>query len=171
MSECFLNVLGPFAVILSVRCSGMQFPFFFIPWRRSGSFDTRVASVAFVTDGSPLVVSDPSVCKHRTTLGVVLDIPCEVADIARRDKLAAFSGKFLRAGSLSPTDAGSLAGRATFFDSSCMGRVGRAATKLLYARQHMDSKWSTSIAPTIRASLSTFNHIVLVAAPQSLPVT
>ena len=57
---------------------------------------------------------------------------------ARHDKLAALAEKLFRAFLLSPTDAGLLAGKATVFDSSCLGMVGRAAAKQLRARQHSE---------------------------------
>ena len=47
----------------------------------------------------------------------------------RRRKLATITKSFLEATTLSPTDEWSLAAKAMFFMSSCIGRLGQAAVK------------------------------------------
>ena len=77
---------------------------------------------------------------------------------------------FWEAATLSPTDAGSLSGKAMFFVSSCVGRLGQAAVKPLYARQHARSR-NTQLTPALTASLWTFHHLAHVALPRSIPLT
>ena len=50
----------------------------------------------------------------------------------RRAKLEALAQRHLDAGKFSPTEAGSFAGKAGFFDSITLGRVGRAALKPVF---------------------------------------
>ena len=88
----------------------------------------------------------------------------------RRDKLRARALSQLAAGSLTPTDARCLAGKATFFDTSCMGRVGRAATKALYARQH-DHHANASLTTALRASLETIVRLSETARPRTVPLS
>ena len=107
-----------------------------------------------------------------STLGVMLDVSGDVANIAPtphwRKKLEALVRRFFSAGTCRPTEAGSLAGKAAFLDLTCFGRDGRAATKPLYARQHMNAKVSAALTHTLRAILSTFGHLARVAPPRSL---
>ena len=70
----------------------------------------------------------------------------------RRRKLNALCQRQLDANALSPTDAGGLAGKAIFFKTSCMGRVGRAAITLLYARhdaRHFDTTETDSLGAAL----------------------
>ena len=95
----------------------------------------------------------------RTFLGVQLDVSTTVAIVQptpkRRAKLEALAQRHLDAGKFSPTEAGSFAGKAGFFDSITLGRVGRAALKPVFARQH--AKFHTSrLSPALTASRSTF---------------
>ena len=66
-------------------------------------------------------------------LGVQLDASTDVAVIAptskRKTKLANFFSKHIDAGKLSPSDAGSFAGKAGFFNTTGLGYAGRAAMK------------------------------------------
>ena len=86
-------------------------------------------------------------------LVVHLDVSTDEARVrptdSRRSKLRNLSDKNINGGAISNTEAGSLAGEGSFFDSSCMGRVGRAAIKPLLARQHA----------THTAALSTFRQL------------
>ena len=92
----------------------------------------------------------PPAPEHKL-LGITIDVSTNSAAVSptpgRRDKLRARALTHLAAGSLAPTDAGCLAGKATFFGAYCMGSVGRAATKALHARQHdYHAKSSLSMA-------------------------
>ena len=64
-------------------------------------------------------------------LGVQLDASTDVAVIAptskRKTKLANFFSKHIDAGKLSPSNAGSFAGKAGFFNTTGLGHAGRAA--------------------------------------------
>ena len=54
----------------------------------------------------------------------------------RRKKLAGEIVNVLKEKTLLPQKAGKLAGKATFLNRTLLGRVGRAAVKALYQRQH-----------------------------------
>ena len=108
-------------------------------------------------------------------LGVNFDVSTNKAIVAptdkRREKLFRLTQLHLDAEKISPTEAGSLAGKASFFDSSCAGRVGRAATKPLFARQHAPCGTSSRLTPALRASLLTFQRLARTAAPRVLPLS
>ena len=70
----------------------------------------------------------------------------------RRRKLAAEILRVLEEKALLPQQAGKLAGKVTFLNLTLMGRVGRAATKALYARQHAPSK-IRGLSPEVEAAL------------------
>ena len=110
-------------------------------------------------------------CQH--LLGVQLDVSRTVAIIQpkpkRRAKLEALAQRHLDAGKFSPTEAGSFAGKAGFFDSITLGRVGRAALKPVFARQHAKSHTSL-LSPALAASLSTFRRLARIARPRALPL-
>ena len=57
-----------------------------------------------------------------------------------------------------------------FFISSGGGRLGQAAVKPLYARQHARSR-NTQLTPALTASLLTLHHLAHVALPRSIPLT
>ena len=77
---------------------------------------------------------------NQSLLGVQLDVSSSYATVApterRRANLAQLAQKHLDSSKVSPTDAGSFAGKAGFFATTCVWSCGRAATKPLFARQH-----------------------------------
>ena len=77
--------------------------------------------------------SPPAAERH--LLEVHVDVSTNEARVRPTSKLRNLSDKYINAGAISNAEAGSLAGEASFFDSSCMGHVGRAAMLLLFARQ------------------------------------
>ena len=107
-------------------------------------------------------------------LGVILELGPDMVSVSptpnRRHKLRSLCQKYLVANTLSPTDAGSLAGKATFFNTSCMGRVGRAAVSPVYARHHA-SHHVTTVTDSLRAALVTIARIATNALPRTLPLS
>ena len=74
----------------------------------------------------------------------------------------------LAAGSLSPALAGSLAGKATFTCAAVFGKVGRAATKALYARQYGPTT-GTELPESLRSSILSLIEIINVCPPRFVP--
>ena len=111
---------------------------------------------------------------NQSLLGVQLDVSSSYAIVApterRRAKLAQLAQKHLDSSKLSPTDAGSFAGKAGFFATTCVGRVGRAATKPLFARQHATLHHAARLSPALRAPLRTFLRLAKDAIPRSVPL-
>ena len=92
----------------------------------------------------------------------------EVAPLdERRKKLAVEIFRVLEEKLLLPQQAGKLAGKATFLNRTLMGRVGRAAVKALYARQHAPCriKW---LSPELEAALWALLDIVVKAKPRTI---
>ena len=97
------------------------------------------------------------------------DSAIEVAPTARRRaKLAALAESALRANLLSHSAAGTLAGKAQFFDTTTQGRVGRAATKPLHGRQHAPSN-NTKMTSVLQASCRSIAFLAIWAPPRSMP--
>ena len=111
---------------------------------------------------------------NQSLLGVHLDVSSSCATVApterRGAKLAQLAEKHLDTSKLSPTNARSFAGKAGFFATSCVGRVGRAATKPLFARQKATHHHFARLSPALRASLCIFLRLTEHAVPRSVPL-
>ena len=107
-------------------------------------------------------------------LGVILELGPDMVSVSptpnRRHKLRSLCQKYLVPNTLSPTDAGSLAGKATFFNTSCTGRVGSAAVSPVYARHHAGHH-VTTLTDSLRAALVTIARIATNALPRTLPLS
>jgi len=72
---------------------------------------------------------------------------------------------------LSPDTAAILAGKANFLASSMYGKVGRAALKAVYARQHQTevaARAGNKITTQLRRALAALRHFILAAPPRTL---
>ena len=91
-------------------------------------------------------------------LGVILEMGPDIVSVSptpnRRHKLRSVCQKHLVASTLSPTDAGSLAGKATFFNTSCN------------ASHHV-----TTVTGSLRAALVTIAGIATNALLRTLPLS
>jgi len=69
---------------------------------------------------------------------------------------------------LTPTVAGSLAGKTGFLATSCFGKVGRAAVRPLFARQHV-SHFTAKLTIPISSALHAIMEIFATAPPRDIP--
>ena len=74
----------------------------------------------------------------------------------------------LASGRMSPTLAGRLAGKSGFLCTTCFGRVGRAAVKPLFARQHAVAYLAVLTAP-LRSGLQALMSIFACSPPRFIP--
>lgn len=83
----------------------------------------------------------------------------------RKSSLITLFDSILEVSRLSPTLAGTLAGKVGFAALGLFGRVGRAALRPLYARQHSSNK-VISLDPVLRAALLWLRELVCNATPR-----
>ena len=106
-------------------------------------------------------------------LGTQLRLSAEAAVCApKSSRLRKVSGLIARAidsDTLTPEQAGSLAGKVSFLTGTCHGRVGRAACRPLFARQHQQGGLS-ALSPALRASLPALADILATAPPRWIPL-
>ena len=96
-------------------------------------------------------------------LGHVVDLsalPYKISNSERRKAgILALVEEALRSGRLRPRVAGELAGKFAFACTALYGRVGRAALKPVYERQHA-AAYAMRLSPQLRAALACIHDIV-----------
>eukprot|EP00972_Heterocapsa_arctica_P073139 10802168-Heterocapsa_arctica.AAC.1 len=70
---------------------------------------------------------------------------------------------------LKPSEAGRLAGKAGFLSTTTHGRVGPAATRPLYVRQHSVLP-SHGLTVALRSSLSALSALLTCCPPRRIPL-
>ena len=92
---------------------------------------------------------------------------CFAISDRRRAKIVSAIDVALAKNALSPTLAGSLAGQATFACTAVFGKVGRAAIKPLYQRQH-NLEGSDALSSRLRCALESSSVTVVSAKPKRI---
>ena len=93
---------------------------------------------------------------------------CFAPSAKRVTKLRKWVRKIFADKKISPTVAGELAGKCGFLATTVCGRLGRAALKPLFARQHASGATSV-LTPTLRAALTMLVELFAAAPPRTVP--
>ena len=88
----------------------------------------------------------------------------------RQDRVRNMIQKSLQSNHLKPVEAATLAGKLNFLATTIAGRVGRAATKLIYQRQHQ-THGSHTITPQLRMALEAILWLTFNAPPRRIPLS
>ena len=115
----------------------------------------------------------PPACSHKVQ-GTIISFHDNHATVApttdRIHKINNMIQLSLTSNTLTPDKAGELAGKSGFLAQSTFGRVGRAATKAVYARQHehnnKHTKTNHKLTFALRASLTTLQHNITNSPPR-----
>jgi hypothetical protein len=89
-------------------------------------------------------------------------------------KIDSMINKALETNTLTPDDAGTLAGKAQHYSTTTFGKVARAPLKPVYARQHAaappgSSRINTKLTHGLRSALETLQLVIPTTGPRTLP--
>jgi hypothetical protein len=88
----------------------------------------------------------------------------------RLHKISQAISQHLSSGTLSPDEAGTLAGRLNFACSWVFGFVGKALLKPLYTRQHRVGQGSDLLNPPLRVALECLARLIPALKPRVFPL-